>query len=261
MAESHKDEYDVQMDILELIWGEGFMAPGGEGNVHRIVDGLDLSGRTVLEIGSGLGGGALVLAQQYGARVIGMDVEEGLVERARRYAAKKGVLDQVEFRLVKPGPFAVDDASVDVVYASGVLIHLEDKPETLTEVYRVLKPGGILAGYDWLKSPGPLSDDMLEWIRIEGLTFYMDTLENYAVMVADAGFERIETTDASDWYRREGAEEYARMRGPLYEDMTRILGPEQRDHFLEDWRQGQVVLDKGELRSGYFRGYKPATAS
>lgn len=89
----------------------------------------------------------------------------------------------------------------------------------------------------------------------------MDMLENYAVMLADAGFERIETTDASDWYRREGAEEYARMRGLLYEDMTRVLGPEQRDHFLEDWRQGQVVLDKGELRSGYFRGYKPATAS
>jgi cyclopropane fatty-acyl-phospholipid synthase-like methyltransferase len=150
MAEPHKDEYDVQMDILELIWGEGFMAPGGEGNVHRIVDGLDLSGRTVLEIGSGLGGGALVLAQQYGARVIGMDVEEGLVERARRYAAKKGVLDQVEFRLVKPGPFAVDDASVDVVYASGVLIHMADKPETLTQVYPALKPGGVLAGYDWL---------------------------------------------------------------------------------------------------------------
>lgn len=259
MTDPHKDEYDVQMDMLELIWGEGFMAPGGEGNVHRIVDGLDLSGKTVLEIGSGLGGGALVLAQQYGARIIGTDVEAGLVERARRYAAKARVEDLVEFRLVEPGPFAIDDASIDVVYTSGVLIHLENKPEALADIYRVLKPGGVLTGYDWLKSPGPLSEDMLEWIRIEGLSFYMDTLENYAVMMSGAGFERIETTDASEWYRQEAAEEYERMSGPLYEDMTTILGPEQRDHFLADWRQGRVVLDKGELRSGYFRGYKPAS--
>ena len=101
---------------------------------------------------------------------------------------------------------------------------------------------------------------MLEWIRIEGLTFYMDTLENYAAMLANTGYERVQTTDASDWYRQEAAKEYVRMRGPLYEDMTKILGPEQRDHFLADWRQLQVVLDKGELRSGYFRGYKSANA-
>lgn len=261
MADSREDEYDVQMDMLELIWGEGFMAPGGEGNVHRIVDGLDLSGKTILEIGSGLGGGALVLARQYGARVIGTDLEEGLVERARSYAAKAGVEDLVEFRLVEPGPFAVDDASVDVVYTSGVFIHLEDKLEAFADAYRVLKPGGALAGYDWLKSPGPLSEDMIEWIRIEGLTFYMDTLENYAAMLGDAGFVRIETTDASDWYGREAVEEYERMNGPMYEEMTAKLGPEQHDHFLADWRQGIVVQNKGELRSGYFRGYKPASAS
>ena len=51
MADLHENEYNDNMTtVLELTWGKGFMAPGGEGNVHRIVDGLDLRGKTVLEM-------------------------------------------------------------------------------------------------------------------------------------------------------------------------------------------------------------------
>ena len=42
--------------MLELIWGEGFMAPGGPAKVDDLVSGLDLQGKRVLDIGSGLGG-------------------------------------------------------------------------------------------------------------------------------------------------------------------------------------------------------------
>ena len=40
--------------------------------------------------------------------------------------------------------------------------------------------------------------------------------------------------------------------------MRELLGPEQQAHFLEDWRAMTVVLDKGELRPGRYRGRKPA---
>ena len=43
------------LDAMDLIWGEGFMAPGGEGHVDRMVAGLDLEGRRVLDIGCGQG--------------------------------------------------------------------------------------------------------------------------------------------------------------------------------------------------------------
>ena len=40
---SHEDEYhDGMIALLELIWGEGFMAPGGPGNVAKMVEGLSL---------------------------------------------------------------------------------------------------------------------------------------------------------------------------------------------------------------------------
>ena len=55
-----------------------------------------------------------------------------------------------------------------------------------------------------------------------------------------------------------GRQEYARMKGELYDLMTAKLGTQVRDHFLEDWRMLTVVLDKGELRPGRLWGRKPA---
>ena len=43
--ERENEYHDSMIAMLELVWGEGFMAPGGEGNVAKRVDGLELDGR------------------------------------------------------------------------------------------------------------------------------------------------------------------------------------------------------------------------
>ena len=103
----HQNEYhDSMVAMLELVWGEGFMAPGGEGNVAKMVEGLALEGRRVLDLGCGLGGPACILAGKYGAHVVGTDLESPLIERARRRAAKRGLGDRTRFEVVTPGPLA-----------------------------------------------------------------------------------------------------------------------------------------------------------
>ena len=59
MAEdkTHHGHYDHSIiAVSELIWGEGFMSPGGRAAVRSIVEGLELAGRTLLDIGCGIGG-------------------------------------------------------------------------------------------------------------------------------------------------------------------------------------------------------------
>ena len=64
MDKKQESEYGNDfIPLMDLVWGKGFIAPGGEGNVDRIVRGVDLQGKRVLELGSGAGGGALVLAR------------------------------------------------------------------------------------------------------------------------------------------------------------------------------------------------------
>ena len=71
--------------------------------------------------------------------------------------------DRIEFRLVDPGPFPFEDASFDIVFSMGTIVQIPNKREVLSEALRVLRPGGILAGNDWLRGwTGPLSKEMIE---------------------------------------------------------------------------------------------------
>jgi phosphoethanolamine N-methyltransferase len=257
-ADTHHDEYDDKMiAMLELIWGEGYMTPGGAEYVRETIGSHDLRDKLVLDIGCGIGGHELVLAGDYGARVIGVDLEAPLIERARRLIAKKGLADRVEFRATEPGLLPFDDATFDVIYSSGAFTQIADKAGMFAEAFRVLKPGGSLLSYDWMKAPGPLSDDMRYFFRMEGLTYAMETLERHGEILRDTGFERIELIDSWGQYRRLARREYEQMKGPLNPRMVELLGREVADHFVEDWRSMTVVLEKGEKRPGRYRARKP----
>ena len=91
-ASSSSDEYTPEiLTVLQLIWGEGFLSPGGEAALDAVVAGLNLQGKAVVDIGCGVGGYDLLLARKYGAHVIGLDVEAPIIEHGRRLAAQAGL--------------------------------------------------------------------------------------------------------------------------------------------------------------------------
>ena len=63
---AHENEYyDNMVTMLELIWGEGYMAPGGPGNVAKLLQGTNPQGKRILDIGCGIGGPALEMASTF----------------------------------------------------------------------------------------------------------------------------------------------------------------------------------------------------
>lgn len=255
---SHENEYFPNMvTMLELIWGDGYMAPGGPRNVAKLLRGTEANGKRILDIGCGIGGPAFEMAKTHGAEVVGIDLEQPLVERAQADAKKHGLEDRCTFQTVVAGPLPFADQSFDIVVSSGAFTQIADKSGILGESFRVLRPGGHLSCYDWLRSEGEYSDDMLYWFKVEGLTYAMETLDSYARLLADAGFVDIECENASDWYRRQARREYELMTGDLYPRMVELLGQADADHFVEDWRAMLVVIDKGEMQQGYSRGRRP----
>ena len=82
---TREDEYhDAMVTAIELIWGEGYMVPGGEGNVANLIEDLDVRGARILDIGCGIGGPACLLAEKYGARVVGCDLQANLLRRSQK---------------------------------------------------------------------------------------------------------------------------------------------------------------------------------
>jgi phosphoethanolamine N-methyltransferase len=255
--EAHEEYGDRMLKLLQIMWGEGFLSPGGPEAVCAVVAGLDLKGKTVLDIGCGLGGLDEVLAGEFGAQVTGIDVSKQIVELGRERIAKSPDADRIEIRLVEPGPLPFETASFDVVFGKDSWLHISDKKSFFAEVFRVLKPGGIVTCGDWMKSPGPYSEDMLYFFKMEGLTYNLVTLAEYGEIVHGAGFTDVALKDIAELYRADARQELARMKGPLHDLLTRELG-EARDFFIEDWRSLTVVLDKGELRPARMRAVKPA---
>ena len=256
---SHQDEYhDAMVRMLELIWGEGYMAPGGADNVARMLEGIATRGKRVLDIGSGIGGPAREIATTHGAQVTGIDLEAPLVERANADARKAALDERCSFRVVEPGPLPFDDETFDIVISAGAITQTDDKPALLAEAYRVLRPGGWLSIYEWMKSEGGYSDDMRYWFDMEGLTYAMVTIEEQAALIRVAGFTEVAAEDATDWYREEARREYELISGGLYDTLVESLGQADADHFVENWRAMVVVIDKGEMRQAYCRGRKPA---
>ena len=255
---SHENEYhDNMVTMLELIWGEGYMAPGGPGNVANLLDGLETRGKRVLDVGCGIGGPAFEVARTHGANVVGIDLEAPLVERAVTAARELGLGDQCAFQTVKPGPLPFADQSFDIVVSSGAITQTNPTNEIIDECYRVLSPGGYLTSYEWMTSGQEYSEDMYYWFKMEELTYALNTLDEFASLFRSSGFTDVVATDASDWYRAESRREYELMKGDLYPRMVELMGQADADHFVENWRAMVIVIESGEMHQGYCRGQRP----
>jgi len=70
----------------------------------------------------------LVLVQEHGAAaVVGIDVEQQLVDVAADRARKHHLDDRVTYRKVEPGPLPFAAASFDIVFSKDAIIHVQDK--------------------------------------------------------------------------------------------------------------------------------------
>lgn len=100
-------------------------------------------GDLVLDLGSGAGFDCFLAAQKVGdtGKVIGVDMTEEMVEKARANALKYGYTN-VEFRLGDIEALPLDSGSVDVIISNCVINLAPEKEKVFREAYRVLKLGG-----------------------------------------------------------------------------------------------------------------------
>ncbi|MCB9195096.1 MAG: arsenite methyltransferase [Flavobacteriales bacterium] len=100
-------------------------------------------GDTVIDLGSGAGNDCFVARHETGAegKVIGIDFTPEMIAKARMNADKLGY-NNVEFREGDIDNMPVADNTADVVVSNCVLNLVPNKPKVISEIFRVLKPGG-----------------------------------------------------------------------------------------------------------------------
>lgn len=125
-------------------------------------------GMTVVDLGSGAGIDCFLAVPKVGStgRVIGVDMTDAMLDKARAFAAEKGY-DNVEFRKGVIEELPLEDDSVDLIISNCVINLSPDKARVFSEIARVLRPGGKAAISDIvLLKPLPESvrDDLEAYI-------------------------------------------------------------------------------------------------
>lgn len=117
-----------------------------------------LGGRDVLDVGCGDGAYALAAARA-GGHVTGLDRSAAAVDAARRKVEAQGLVVDLRIGDATALPFPAD--RFDVVLAVTVLCFVEQPPQAVAEMARVLRPGGVLVLGElgrwstWAATPGP----------------------------------------------------------------------------------------------------------
>lgn len=255
MSSQDHDAYPPEfLTMLQTTWGEGFLSPGGAEEVRAIVAGIDVSGKSVLDIGSGLGGPSFVLVRECGAaKVTGTEVQGNLVDDATRIAESNRLSGAIEFVTVDGGPLPFEGATFDIVFSKDSIIHVPDKQALYSEVKRVLKPGGSLAMSDWFSGTAPFSEEMTAWLEASGLSFALKPIGETAALLEKIGFRDIETEDRNSWYIRHASEDSERLASGLVDSLADIIGPDAALDWVWRSERRALVAAQGHLRPGHIR--------
>jgi tocopherol O-methyltransferase len=259
--------YDASSGLWEQVWGEhmhhGYYGSTGKEKKDRRQAQIDLieellkwagieQAEQILDVGCGIGGSSLYLAQKFNARAVGITLSPVQASRASERAQEAGLASEVQFQVADALDMPFADDTFDFVWSMESGEHMPDKEKFLHECYRVLKPGGTFLMATWCHRPitsatGDLTADekqhLADIYRVYCLP-YVISLPEYEAIAHTLPFQNISTADWSDAV------------APFWDiviDST--FDPKAIFGLLQSgWTTVQAALSLGLMSRGYRRG-------
>jgi ubiquinone/menaquinone biosynthesis C-methylase UbiE len=162
---------------------------GGREATQELAAHMELrSGLHLLDVGSGIGGPARYFAAEHGCKVSGVDLTEEFVAVARSLTRRTKLEHRAEFLHGSALALPFEAASFDRAYTIHVAMNIADKPGLFREVRRVLKPEGLFAIFDLMRTgEGPIRYPV-PWALTEETSF-VSPVNDYRDMLTVAGFK------------------------------------------------------------------------
>ena len=151
----------------------------------------------VLDIGSGLGGAARLLAETYGCRVTGIDLTPAFCEAATVISGWLRLSDKVRFVQGDATDLPFEPASFDAAMTIHTAMNIPNKDALYAGARRVLKPGRIFAVYDVLQGEGGPPVYPVPWAREPSIS-HLATPEEMRRLLHAAGFTILDERDATE---------------------------------------------------------------
>ena len=265
--------YDASSGLWEQIWGEhmhhGYYGRSGNNKVNRRQAQIDLieellawagytdknsltNPQNIIDVGCGIGGSSLYLAQKFDANVTGITLSPVQANRGTDRAKNAGLQEQVQFQVANALEMPFPDNQFDLVWSLESGEHMPDKTQFLAECYRVLRPGGKLILATWCHRStdsvaGALTKDekrhLAEIYRVYCLP-HVISLPDYEAIAVKCGFKDLR---ADDW---------SNSVAPFWDVVIdSAIKPEAIiGLFQSGWRTIEAALSLSLMSRGYSRG-------
>jgi phosphoethanolamine N-methyltransferase len=231
----------------EAIYGRNFISPGGQTTTLDILALVDITpGMHILDVGCGLGGAAMLMAQRFGARVHGIDLSQNMLQLAQERCREARLTQAVTFEyadILEYHPPVV----YDLVHSRDVFLHIHQKGRLFAALARCLRPGGRVLFSDYLCAASAPSPEFAAYIHARH--YDLCSLETYRAHLAQAGFAVLLAEDRT-----------ADFIGILERELEQLsvspLPAHERDELAHSWRAKLGRAYAGEQRWGVFIGQK-----
>jgi tocopherol O-methyltransferase len=204
-----RKHYDRLSFFYRMFWGEhlhhGYFN-GGETEERAQVQLMEQlaqraaipRGATVLDIGCGVGGSAMWLAEQFHCDVTGMTISPVQARMATRRAKSRGLEARVRFEVTDANRWRPVPASFDAIWIMESSEHFPDKKNFFERCVQALNPGGTLAVCAWLRRDGPMppgEQALVSTVAEAMMSASLDSLSSYRAWMAEAGLRVIASED------------------------------------------------------------------
>ena len=192
----------------------------------RLLGNLD-SDTKVIDLGAGYGGSARYLASEYGCQVLALNLSETENSRNREMVEAHDLTGLVEVIDGSYEDIPMRDASFDVAWSQDAILHSGDRRQVVSEVARLLKPGGKFVFTDPMQADDCLPENLQPVLD----RIHLDTLGSYTYyrdIAADVGFEELECIDLTS----DLVTHYSRVQQELMRRRKSLLG-RVSDEYIE----------------------------
>ncbi|KAF2209503.1 hypothetical protein CERZMDRAFT_61224 [Cercospora zeae-maydis SCOH1-5] len=153
--------YNLATDLYEYGWSQSFhfcRFSKGEPfrqaiarHEHYLALKMGLQeNQKVLDVGCGVGGPAREICKFSGVNITGLNNNDYQIERATHYAKQEGLDHKLNYVKGDFMQMSFEDNTFDAVYAIEATVHAPSLEGIYSEIFRVLKPGGVFGVYEWL---------------------------------------------------------------------------------------------------------------
>lgn len=239
-----------RIELMERLWGEGFLLPGGEDFVTELAKPLNISEKaSVLVVGSGMGGPARLIAETFKTFVDGIEQDRELAEASAERATVIGGLKRVKIGHMDYDGETSFGRRYDAIIGQEALLPLNHKQQLIVTCATALKTGGKLVLTDFaLPDDAVIDDDFRLWLTREHTNAAPVSEAELRVLTKQNGMIVRVVEDMTNRYLKLALEGWTGFEKWFNENSHRrdILEPMLEE--AERWSQRINLLKAGKLR-------------